>query len=54
MAGALLTQSIFRGDSARQLVDVMRTKFKPGLIGGIVFFTCSNLFMCASAKLASA
>jgi hypothetical protein len=41
----LAFQSLFRGDSARQLVEVMRTKFKGGLIGGIAFFSVSNMIM---------
>lgn len=41
----LSMQSLFRGDTARQLVEVMRTKFKGGLIGGIAFFSVSNMIM---------
>lgn len=41
----LSMQSLFRGDSARQLVEVMRTKFKGGLLGGIAFFSVSNMIM---------
>ena len=41
----LSMQSLFRGDSARQLVEVMRTKFKGGLLGGIAFFSVSNIIM---------
>jgi len=41
----LVAQSFFRGDSARKLVHVIRTKFKGGLVGGIVFFAFSNMFM---------
>ena len=38
-------QSFFRGDSARQLVQVIRKKFKQGIIGGIAFFSVSNMIM---------
>lgn len=41
----LSMQSIFRGDSARQLREVMLTKFKGGLLGGIAFFSVSNMIM---------
>jgi len=41
----LAMQSLFRGDSARELAEVMRTKFKGGLIGGIAFFSISNMIM---------
>ena len=41
----LAMQSIFRGDTARQFVNVMRSKFKGGLIGGIAFFSVSNMIM---------
>lgn len=41
----LSMQSVFRGDSARQLVEVMRTKFRGGLLGGIAFFSVSNMIM---------
>ena len=41
----LSMQSLFRGDSARELVEVMRTKFKGGLMGGIAFFSVSNMIM---------
>merc|ERR1712070_1276479 len=41
----LSMQSLFRGDTARQLVEVMRTKFKGGLLGGIAFFSVSNMIM---------
>ena len=44
--GAFLAlQSIFRGDSARQLVDTIKKKFKGSLIGGVVFYSVSNLLM---------
>jgi len=41
----LLAQSFFRGDSARELVKLLRTRFKAGLIGGIAFFAISNMLM---------
>lgn len=41
----LAMQSFFRGDSARQMVHVLRTKFKGGLVGGIAFFAVSNILM---------
>ena len=41
----LALQSIFRGDSARQLVDTIKKKFKGSLIGGVVFYSVSNLLM---------
>jgi len=41
----LLAQAFFRGDSARQLVRTIRNKFKGGLLGGVAFFTVSNLIM---------
>lgn len=41
----LLGQAFFRGDSARALMHTIRSKFKGGLLGGIAFFTVSNLIM---------
>lgn len=41
----LLAQAFFRGDNARALVKTLRNKFKGGLIGGVAFFTVSNLIM---------
>ena len=38
-------QAFFRGDSMRQILNVLRTKFKGGLIGGIAFFAVSNMLM---------
>jgi len=45
VGGFLLLQSAFRGDTARQLVSVMRKKFKQSLAGGILFYSISNLLM---------
>lgn len=45
VAGFLLLQSAFRGDTARELVSVMRNKFKQSLAGGILFYSVSNLLM---------
>ena len=41
----LFLQSVFRGDSARQLADVIRTKIKASVLGGIAFYSVSNLLM---------
>ena len=41
----LVAQAFFRGDSMRGIVDVIRTKFKGGIIGGIAFFSVSNILM---------
>lgn len=38
-------QSLFRGDNARQLVHEIRSKFKSGLVGGLIFFSISNMIM---------
>jgi len=41
----LVLQSIFRGDTARQLQGVMQSKFKSSIVGGIAFYSVSNLLM---------
>jgi len=41
----LALQSVFRGDSARALVSVINSKFKASIIGGIAFYSVSNLLM---------
>ena len=41
----LFLQSVFRGDSARKLVDVIQSKLKASIIGGVVFYSVSNLLM---------
>ena len=41
----LVAQSFFRGDDARKMVTATAAKFKGGLVGGIVFFACSNMLM---------
>ena len=41
----LFLQSVFRGDSARALSKVIRSKFKGSIIGGILFYSVSNLLM---------
>ena len=41
----LFLQSAFRGDPARKLVDGIKSKFKNSIIGGIVFYSISNLLM---------
>jgi len=41
----LALKSIFGGDSARQLVAMLRSKFKQSVIGGIAFYFVSNLIM---------
>lgn len=41
----LALQSIFRGDTARQLQSVFANKFKGSVIGGIGFYSVSNLLM---------
>jgi len=41
----LVAQAFFRGDSVRQIVHVITSKFKGGLVGGIVFFAISNMIM---------
>lgn len=38
-------QSIFRGDSARQLGSMMKGKLKASIAGGIAFYSVSNLLM---------
>ena len=38
-------QSIFRGDTARQLQTVFSSKFKSSVIGGVGFYSISNLLM---------
>mmetsp|Transcript_39721 Transcript_39721/g.104912 ORF Transcript_39721/g.104912 Transcript_39721/m.104912 type:complete len:271 (-) Transcript_39721:177-989(-) len=38
-------QSIFRGDTARQLVNIFTSKFKSSVIGGVAFYSVSNLLM---------
>ena len=38
-------QSLFRGDTARQLVSMMRSKLKQSIIGGVAFYSVSNLLM---------
>jgi len=45
VALALVLQSIFRGDTARALVHIMKTKFKSSIIGGVAFYAVSNLLM---------
>ena len=41
----LVLQSIFRGDTARKLQNIVKTKFKSSIIGGIAFYSVSNLLM---------
>ena len=41
----LALQSIFRGDTARQLKAVFDNKFKSSVIGGVGFYSVSNLLM---------
>ena len=41
----LALQSIFRGDTARQLQSIIQNKFKASIIGGIAFYSVSNLLM---------
>lgn len=41
----LFLQSVFRGDTARTLVNGIRTKFKASIIGGVVFYSISNFLM---------
>ena len=41
----LFLQSAFRGDSARYLVNQIRTKFKSSIIGGVIFYSISNFLM---------
>ena len=41
----LTLQSIFRGDTARQLVTLLQTRYVTTLIGGLVFYTFSNFIM---------
>jgi len=41
----LSLQSIFRGDSCRKLVHECRSKFRASLIGGVIFYSISNLLM---------
>lgn len=41
----LVLQSIFRGDTARQLESIMQKKFKSAIVGGIAFYSVSNLLM---------
>ena len=41
----LALQSIFRGDTARQLVNIFSKKFKSSVVGGIAFYSVSNLLM---------
>jgi len=38
-------QSIFRGDSARNLAKIFTSKFKQSIIGGVAFYSVSNLLM---------
>jgi hypothetical protein len=41
----LFLQAAFRGDSARKLVDGIRAKFRSSVIGGVAFYSVSNLLM---------
>lgn len=41
----LILQSIFRGDTARQLQSIVKSKFKSSIAGGIAFYSVSNLLM---------
>lgn len=41
----LILQSIFRGDTARQLQSIVQNKFKASIIGGVAFYSVSNLLM---------
>ena len=41
----LSLQSVFRGDSARQLVNLLRTSYVRTLVGGLIFYTFSNMIM---------
>jgi len=41
----LVLQSIFRGDTARQLQSIIKNKFKSSIIGGVAFYSVSNLLM---------
>jgi hypothetical protein len=41
----LSLQSIFRGDTARQLVTMLHRSYLRTLIGGIIFYSFSNLLM---------
>ena len=41
----LFLQSVFRGDSARHLVDGIRRKYRGSIVGGVVFYSVSNLLM---------
>lgn len=41
----LFLQAAFRGDSARTLVDGIRAKFRSSVIGGVAFYSVSNLLM---------
>lgn len=41
----LVLQSVFRGDTARALVSILHSKFRKSLLGGIAFYSVSNLLM---------
>ena len=41
----LALQSIFRGDTARQLVSMMNSKGVSSIKGGILFYSVSNMLM---------
>jgi len=41
----LFFQSLFRGDSARALMSVIKKKIKSSIVGGVIFYTLSNFLM---------
>lgn len=41
----LVLQSVFRGDTARELASIVHMRFRKSLVGGILFYSISNLLM---------